>query len=67
MRSGVFASYAAADWLRSKGDDGLRRHRSLEREQFAAYLRTLADYYRLEQRWPDAPFWQRRHRRSKAP
>ena len=29
---------------------------------FADYLSTRAYYYRQEQRWPDSPFWRRRHR-----
>ena len=28
--------------------------------EYAAYLRTHAEYYRLEDRWPDSPFWRRR-------
>jgi flavin-dependent dehydrogenase len=27
---------------------------------FAQYLSTKAQYYKLEERWPDAPFWRRR-------
>ena len=30
------------------------------RARFDAYLRTRADYYRAETRWPDAPFWRAR-------
>ncbi len=30
-------------------------------EGFARYLWTRHSYYRDEQRWPDAPFWARRH------
>ena len=29
--------------------------------QFEDYLRDRAAYYRVEQRWPNSPFWQRRH------
>jgi len=28
---------------------------------FASYLNKRRAYYRMEQRWPDSPFWQRRH------
>jgi flavin-dependent dehydrogenase len=28
---------------------------------FARYLELRAAYYRMEQRWPDQPFWNRRH------
>jgi 2-polyprenyl-6-methoxyphenol hydroxylase-like FAD-dependent oxidoreductase len=60
LRGGIFASYAIADALRS-GDQGpvVRFRRFVERE-FAAYGLTLSDYYGLEQRWPDRPFWRRR-------
>jgi 2-polyprenyl-6-methoxyphenol hydroxylase-like FAD-dependent oxidoreductase len=59
LRSGIFASYAVADALR--GDPtGLARHRVLMRREVAAYRQTLADYYTLERRWADRPFWQRR-------
>jgi 2-polyprenyl-6-methoxyphenol hydroxylase-like FAD-dependent oxidoreductase len=59
LRSGIFASYAVADALR--GDPtGLARYRALMRRELAAYRQTLADFYALEQRWPEQPFWQRR-------
>ena len=29
-------------------------------DAFARYLVTRADYYRVENRWPDALFWSRR-------
>ncbi|CAA9272078.1 MAG: Dehydrogenase flavoprotein LodB [uncultured Acidimicrobiales bacterium] len=31
------------------------------RERFERYLTTRTVYYRAESRWPDAPFWRRRH------
>lgn len=62
LRSGIFASYAIADWLRQSDDGrGYARYAALMRHEFAAYRETLRNYYRLEQRWPDAPFWRRRH------
>jgi len=47
------------------------RHLAGERDAFAGYAQTIAAdytryldtrtrYYAMEQRWPDAPFWQRR-------
>jgi flavin-dependent dehydrogenase len=33
----------------------------VRRERFAQFLRLQHNYYKLEARWPDAPFWQRRH------
>ncbi|HEY1349303.1 MAG TPA: tryptophan 7-halogenase [Ktedonobacteraceae bacterium] len=32
---------------------------------FLQYLQLRQAYYLLEQRWPDQPFWQRRHRRAR--
>ena len=59
LRSGIFASYAVADVLR--GDPtGLARYRTLMKREVAAYRQTLADFYALEQRWTERPFWQRR-------
>jgi 2-polyprenyl-6-methoxyphenol hydroxylase-like FAD-dependent oxidoreductase len=60
LRSGVFAAYATTDWLR--GDTGaIGRYQALAEREYAAYLRTLGNYYRQETRWPDAAFWKRRH------
>lgn len=64
LRSGVFASYAAADFLCRGDDTGLARYRSLTVREFAAYRQTLADYYALERRWAERPFWQRRQQGS---
>jgi flavin-dependent dehydrogenase len=61
LRSGIFASYAVADWLRQKDDRGLRRYWALVEREFGAYRTTLRDYYSVEQRWADRPFWRRRH------
>jgi flavin-dependent dehydrogenase len=60
LRSGIFAAYAAVDWLRGDAT-GLTRYRELAAREFAGYRRTLRGYYREEMRWADAPFWQRRH------
>ena len=64
LRSGVFASYAIADHLERDDSDGLRRYGAFVRSEFAAYRKTLDEYYAQEQRWPDSVFWQRRHARA---
>ncbi len=62
LRSGIFASYAIADKLqRSDKGHGWIRYAELIRQEFNAYQTTRGEYYRQEQRWPDAPFWKRRH------
>ncbi len=60
LRSGVFASYAIADYLERGDPDGLRRYGTFVKSEFAAYRDTLRDYYAQERRWPDSLFWQRR-------
>jgi flavin-dependent dehydrogenase len=60
LRSGVFASYAVADSL-SRGDDtGLVRYRSLAVQELETYRQTLAEFYAIERRWAERPFWRRR-------
>jgi flavin-dependent dehydrogenase len=67
LRSGVFASYAAADFLCRGDDTGLARYRRLVAREFAAYRQTLAEYYAIEQRWAERPFWQRRSEALRRP
>ncbi|HEU0215132.1 MAG TPA: tryptophan 7-halogenase [Stellaceae bacterium] len=61
LRSGIFASYAIADWLCRRDQRGLARYRLMLNHEFAAYRETLQQFYALEQRWPANPFWHRRH------
>ena len=61
LRSGIFASYAIADLLRRNDESGVTRYRAFVSDEFSAYRQTLHDYYALEQRWADRPFWRRRH------
>jgi flavin-dependent dehydrogenase len=60
MRSGVFASYAIADSVLRRDDDGLARYRRFVRGEFEGYRAARARYYSLEQRWPTSEFWRRR-------
>lgn len=61
LRSAIFASYAIADWLERGDSDGLQRYGAFVKAEFAAYRQTLSDYYAQERRWPESPFWLRRH------
>lgn len=61
LRSGIFASYAIGDLLRGGDERGLNRYGALSRRIFEAYRSTLRDFYALETRWADRPFWRRRH------
>jgi flavin-dependent dehydrogenase len=42
--------------------DGLARYEKDVKRAFDDYLSLRAHYYRVEARWPDSIFWQRRHR-----
>jgi flavin-dependent dehydrogenase len=66
LRSGIFASYAIADWLRRGDARGLARYRLMLQREFAAYGDLRRDYYARERRWPDSPFWRRRNGPSPA-
>jgi len=62
LRSGIFASYAITDSLVHRRDDrGYVQYGELMRQEFDSYRAMQQQYYRQEQRWPDSPFWQRRH------
>jgi flavin-dependent dehydrogenase len=64
LRSGIFASYAVGDSLIRQDNTGLRRYQHYITEEFRSYSQTRDKYYRQEQRWPESPFWRRRHRQS---
>ena len=61
LRGGIFASYAIADWLHRRDERGLARYRLMLKREFAAYRDTLHGFYAQERRWPESPFWRRRH------
>jgi flavin-dependent dehydrogenase len=53
---------AAAIRARSDGDRAaLAAYAEHTRRAHARYQRLWLDYYAQERRWPDAPFWRRRH------
>lgn len=60
LTSGIHAARTAASAL--AGDPSLAQSYADDvARHFAAYLERKRAYYRLEQRWPDSPFWSRRH------
>ena len=67
LRSGIFASYAIVDWLRRAETGGVKRYWRLLDREFSSYARTLSTYYWQEQRWPERPFWRRRHHPENTP
>lgn len=60
LRHGLLASYAIRDDLLDK--TGTReKYQHIFNAEFGHYLHMRQQYYRLEQRFTNAPFWQRRH------
>src|SRR5262249_13079182 len=59
LAGGTHAARAVADAL---GGDGaaLQRYSAVLGEVWAAYAANRLDYYRMERRWAEAPFWSRR-------
>lgn len=62
LESAIDAANAIADG----GEAALSRYASLITERYRNYLVERAQFYGAERRWPDAPFWHRRHLHSNA-
>jgi 2-polyprenyl-6-methoxyphenol hydroxylase-like FAD-dependent oxidoreductase len=60
LGEGLYAAAAVADLLGGRRDALLDHARLIDRT-LAQYLVLCHDRYRLEQRWPGAEFWRRRH------
>ena len=60
LGEGFYAAAAVADHLGGRRDALLDHARLIDRT-LAQYLVLCHDRYGLEQRWPDAEFWRRRH------
>jgi flavin-dependent dehydrogenase len=60
LSSGIQAARIAAEWLR--GDSALEASYAADIGRHADVYRAQSrEMYQAERRWPDAPFWQRRH------
>lgn len=59
LRHGLLASYAIRDDLQGKPET-LQKYQYVLHSEFKHYLQTHQQYYQLENRFTDAPFWQRR-------
>ncbi len=55
LESGIAAAEAVL-----AGSAGVEAYATDAARRFDRYLATRVDYYRAEDRWPDAPFWRRR-------
>jgi flavin-dependent dehydrogenase len=60
LGAGFYAAAAVVDYLGGRRA-ALHAYAQLIDRAFAQYLLMHHDRYLLEQRWPDAPFWRRRH------
>lgn len=59
LRTGILAAFAIGDFF--KGNlFGLEKYEQIVAREFEAYLKTRAEVYGQERRWPNSPFWQRR-------
>ena len=59
LRSGKLASFVAADFL-LRGQDSHARYEEIAAREYGQYLKTRAEFYAVERRWPENPFWKRR-------
>jgi flavin-dependent dehydrogenase len=61
MHSGCHAARAIEHYLDKADSSPLASYAAAVKQQFATYVPTWRNYYQYEQRFTDAPFWQRRH------
>lgn len=62
LRSGILASFAAADTLSSDREStALARYEALHVREWSGYLRARSLHYAEERRFSAHPFWKRRH------
>ena len=60
LESGMHAA-GAIDRALDGASHSLDDYAQWTHDRFGVYMQSRAKYYRAEQRWPDAPFWRRRH------
>jgi flavin-dependent dehydrogenase len=60
LGTGLYAAQAIAESL-EEGRQSMSEYNKVIDEAFARYLIKHYDHYAIERRWPDEPFWQRRH------
>ena len=61
LEAGIHAAAGIAAALQRGSFAPLEAHLRRVRQAFILYWQARHRYYAIEQRWPDAPFWQRRH------
>jgi flavin-dependent dehydrogenase len=60
MGSGFYGGHAVADLLAGR-EEARAAYLDLMQRSYGAYLDLLRERYAAERRWPEAPFWRRRH------
>jgi len=60
MGSGYYAGHAITDLLAGR-EEARTTYLSILQEAYGAYLDLQREHYIAEGRWPNAPFWRRRH------
>jgi len=60
LRTGKLGAFTILDAIRGV-DGGPEKYRRIISAEYARYRQDRREVYRMEQRWRDAPFWQRRH------
>jgi flavin-dependent dehydrogenase len=60
MGSGFYGGHAVADLLAGR-EEARAAYLDLMQRSYDAYLDLLRERYAAERRWPEAPFWRRRH------
>lgn len=66
LGTGLYAAASVVEHLGGRSE-ALRDYAELVDHTFAQYLIMCRERYDLERRWPEAPFWRRRHRTLDAP
>jgi flavin-dependent dehydrogenase len=59
LRSGKLASYVAFDHLQGRAPSH-ERYERIAQYEYETYDRARRQFYSMEQRWPESPFWLRR-------
>ena len=60
MASGFYGGHAIADFLAGRAEAPVAYLDVMQRA-YGSYLDLQREHYGRETRWPDAPFWSRRH------
>lgn len=60
LKSAILGAYALTDYLNGQAA-ALEKYELLMRQEYETHLELRTQFYQKEQRWAEAPFWQRRY------